>query len=438
MNTASKFLPLSLFLAIASIPSTSSARVTRAGDWPKDEKRVTLDWEGEREGAVRELAKAAGWNLVGGDLRDHERVSIHVKNVPADAVLDAVFDASPGNYEAKRSGELLILRVAPSEEATPKIEVPPKPPEPPTKAGVPANVDPPPVKSEAPTDQHDERGQDRAAKGESIRIEKDEIVHDVSVVGGSVEVFGKVTGDLVVVGGTAKVHDEARVKGDAVAIGGSIDVEKGAAIDGNTISLGGVIHREEGAITHGKVESSVWKRDDVDAPEVKRTLHERISDGVGSVLSRFALIFLFGAIALSLRPERMESLRHEVARRPLRSVGLGVVASVAASVAAVILCVTIIGIPLALAIVLVGAVAVYVGLIVVSGLVGELLLRHKTKSVHAHLALGAAIFALLTQVPVLGTLVGFATVLAGLGAIVSDRANIRAVSATPDATAYRG
>ena len=88
----------------------AQAGISRQGTWPKDERKVSLDWEGERAGAVRELSKAAGWNLVVGDLHDHDRVSVHVKSVPAEAVLEAIFEASTGEFEAKRTGELILLR----------------------------------------------------------------------------------------------------------------------------------------------------------------------------------------------------------------------------------------------------------------------------------------------------------------------------------------
>ncbi|MEJ7733862.1 MAG: hypothetical protein WKG00_32290 [Polyangiaceae bacterium] len=55
--------------------------------------------------------------------------------------------------------------------------------------------------------------------GNSVRVEKDEVVHDVAVFGGSAEILGTVTGDVAVFGGSAHLHDGAVVEGDATTLG---------------------------------------------------------------------------------------------------------------------------------------------------------------------------------------------------------------------------
>ncbi len=53
---------------------------------------------------------------------------------------------------------------------------------------------------------------DRVVTGGSLRNEKGEIVHDVTVLGGNLDVWGTVTGDLAVLGGNAR-----SIEGDACA-----------------------------------------------------------------------------------------------------------------------------------------------------------------------------------------------------------------------------
>ncbi len=452
-----------LLLAIVGSVSLSAplaqAGISRQGAWPKDERKVSLDWEGERAGAVRELSKAAGWNLVVGDLHDHDRVSVHVKGVPADAVLEAIFEASTGEFEAKRTGELILLREI-AKDAPKSGLVDPEAKDAGTK--VPSATDagtlPSETKTAEPKDSEakgtkpaesddGEEGTDRVVKGESIRIEKDEIVHDVSVVGGSVEVFGKVTGDLVVVGGGAHVHEGAHVMGDALAIGGTLEVDKGGRIDGDTGVVGGVLSREEGSVLRGKKHHGPEKKElrglDIHAdtrPEgVEPSFVRRVSSGVSHAFSLFAMLFVFGSVLLAVRGDRMESLRQEAALRPMRNIGLGIVGSFAFLAGLLILCVTIVGIPLAVAGALAFAFALYAGVVATSGVAGELLLRHRTKNAYAHLALGAGIFVLLTQIPSVGTLIAFLVSFLGLGAIVATRAVPKAVTQPGAPTGpYRG
>ncbi|MBP9113565.1 MAG: hypothetical protein KBF88_12205, partial [Polyangiaceae bacterium] len=58
-----------------------------------------------------------------------------------------------------------------------------------------------------------------------------------------------------------------------------------------------------------------------------------------------------------------------------------------------------------------------------------------------HLAVGAALFAIVTQVPVVGTWVGFATAAMGIGVLVTARANATSkggFGSTDRGAAYRG
>ena len=110
-------------------------------------------------------------------------------------------------------------------------------------------------------------------------------------------------------------------------------------------------------------------------------------------------------------------------------------------VAVAISAVTVVGIPLAVVGSVVGALLLYVGVVAVLGLVGELLLRQRTKNEFVHLAVGAALFAIVTQVPVVGTWVGFATAAMGIGVLVTARANATSkggFGSTDRGAAYRG
>ena len=61
---------------------------------------------------------------------------------------------------------------------------------------------------------------------------------DVVSIGGSVDVFGQVSGSVVSVGGGVNLHPSAIVEGDAVVVGGSVNSEPGAVVHGQNVSVG--------------------------------------------------------------------------------------------------------------------------------------------------------------------------------------------------------
>ena len=71
---------------------------------------------------------------------------------------------------------------------------------------------------------------------------------------------------------------------------------------------------------------------------------------------------------------------------------------------------------------LVGGFAILGAMCAVLSVVGEALLRHKTKSPYVHLAVGCALFMLLGALPFVGGFVVAATALVGVGVLIATRA----------------
>ncbi len=81
----------------------------------------------------------------------------------------------------------------------------------------------------------------RIAFGQDIRIERDEEVTDAAVVvGGSLNVEGRVRDGVVVVGGNLHLASTADVRGDVVLVGGTLTRDAGAQLSGgiNHVSFG--------------------------------------------------------------------------------------------------------------------------------------------------------------------------------------------------------
>jgi hypothetical protein len=393
-------------------PAPARADMRREGEWPADEdERVTLSIEGPRAEALRRLAEAAGWNVIAIGAQT-DPVSIQVKDQPAAKVLELLL--SDGSYVAKREGQ--VIAIAPQ-----------------AGAATPAAPAPQPMAAEPEKSEPPQRGKDRVITGSSAVVRPDEVVGNLTVLGGSAEVYGTVTDDIAVFGGSLEVHDGAHVYGDVAILGGSAEIAKGAQVDGDVSSLGGSVEREDaagsaGAAKHGGPADRAGHgdRDDhddeSDESEPKGSQLGRLARQLSGALAATAMLFAFGTVLLTLAAPRMEVLQREIEARPMRSVALGVVALVAGAIALVALCATLIGIPVAIVAVLLGTLGVYAGICAALTVLGATLLRGRTTSPYAHLALGCGLYLVAGAIPVVGWCVTVAAVLLGLGVLVSTRA----------------
>jgi hypothetical protein len=449
-----------VLLAIAAVAFAGSAdaRVRRAGEWPAaaSDKAVSLDVDGvPRAKALQKLADAAGWSIVvktpPGDVMD-----VHVKAQPAGKVLDVIL--SDGDYVATRDGTLISIErdtaagaaaaagaasaaapatgpatapeTAPASASAPgaasgSLSVPATPPiptPPPASSGLQIKLG----HDDSEVDEPHAKGHDRTVMGGNVRIAKGEHARDVTVFGGNVDIEGDATGDVTVFGGNVHVLDGAHIHGDATVFGGELVLEQGAHVDGDVGAMGGEIVRKPGSVVGGAVtdkeEGFVGvgssHANQEDAP---RSFVGRAASHVASGIRFAAFLFVIGTVLIALAGRRMETLRGEAAARPMRSIAVGLLGAFTSLFVIAALCVTIIGIPVAIVAMMVGAFAVLGGICAVLSVVGEGLLRHKTQNPYVHLAVGCLIFVMLSWIPWVGGFVVAAAVLAGIGVLFATR-----------------
>lgn len=478
LSTVKSVSPVALLSCAAALAGffalspDAAAKVTHAGTWPEADKKVTLDLSRvARDEAIRKLAEAAGWSVVV-HAPATDPVDVHVKDQPADKVLDLLLLDS--DYVATRDGALVSIQRASASPAgssapgahdaqpakkraetadpvvipeIPKVEVPAVPdvPEVPLIPAIPSfsvKVPLPPPPPAAPGSDHDsddddvdERGGDREVMGASLKIGKDEVVDDVSVMGGSLDVYGKVNGDISVAGGAVHIHPGAHIRGDVAAIGGDIRIEDGARVDGEVVVKGGAVHRGDKAIVGGDIRGHKRSSrshaghaghpgspgDPADPASVAPELAQSKAAEVGGAFARMALLFVLGTVLLALMPERMDNLKAELVSRPMRSLALGVVGLLGAGATFLVLCVTVVGIPFALLGAVVGAIAIAASVCAVLETVGRALLRHKSQNPYVHLAVGCFLFLAASAIPGIGKAVAVVTILAATGILVSTR-----------------
>jgi cytoskeletal protein CcmA (bactofilin family) len=292
---------------------------------------------------------------------------------------------------------------------------------------------------------------DVSAAAGSVTVEGGTVGGDVSAGGGSIDVTDGATveGDASAGGGSVTVGPDSTVERDAAAGGGDAEVEgtvDGDVASGQSVVLGANAHvggdvtyhdsldRAGGAVVEGTVTHETgdgwqgigsivdvddgsdfqWSFDTPLTPGV-------VDDGPGWLSGVYwvLLALLAGGVALLLAPDFSAEVATQAATDPLRSGALGFAALVAAPVVLVVVGLTIVGIPFALAGGALFALVAWVGLVFGEYVAGrEVLAALDVGNRWAALAVGVVGVELLARLPVMGGLVRFLVFLLGFGALV--------------------
>jgi hypothetical protein len=232
--------------------------------------------------------------------------------------------------------------------------------------------------------------------------------------GETVDVDGRVGIDFKGFG--SRVSVSGAVEGDVEGFGQTISVLSTARVGGNVtghVDNAGDLSVASGATVGGTVDEQIVER------EQRRNRYERFGYYFSQVI-RLAGAFLTGLVLLWLVPVLREvSLPNVMA--VLRSAGIGLAAAVTLPVAALIVCVTIVGIPLGILTFLLGAVGLYFSKAVIAQVIGRAVLRNRPTPPHyaATLFVGLAIVILAINLPGIGGFLNLVLTLTGFGVIVS-------------------
>jgi hypothetical protein len=195
----------------------------------------------------------------------------------------------------------------------------------------------------------DSDNSDRVRMFSDIEIAKDEEIDgDVVSLFGSVDVHGRVTGNVVAVLGSVRMHPGARIDGDAVAVGGGLDQPAGAQVGGESVSVGFL----------------QWTPG---IPPLAILLVTIVCCFVLSVVAGWLLWLVF--------PGRMVRVAITASRSTGWSLMLGILFPPLAVIAAVLLSITVIGLPLAFLLPVACLVIAWAGQVATTYLVGSRLLR---------------------------------------------------------------
>jgi hypothetical protein len=192
---------------------------------------------------------------------------------------------------------------------------------------------------------------------------------DVVAVFGSVTVEGEVSGDVVAVFGSVHLKSGAKVEGDVVSIGGGLDQAEGVTINGESVQLG------FSPFTWGLPGLSVL---------------------LFAVAAGWLVSMFMGWIFALLFPASMLRVATVVERRPAASFFLGILSVPMFFVALVLLCITVIGIPLGILLPMVYVLMGYAGQLAATCVLGARLTRRSlSKGLMTPLLVGTLFVAIL-------------------------------------------
>jgi cytoskeletal protein CcmA (bactofilin family) len=278
------------------------------------------------------------------------------------------------------------------------------------------------------------------------------------LAGQTIVVNSEIKTDLVVAATTLDIGIKARIGGDMVCgcntirLDGRIDGEiKGGsgevninggvgkevritarklAIGPAASILGNITYTSEdeaiiqpGAKIAGKIDHII--------PEAKKTKDAGASGDVVGKLLTFVIAFVCGTVLILIVPRRLILLAESIRNHPGTTAGWGALLLFVFPIAAIIACITIVGLAVGLIGLGLYGITLYLSQVPVGICIGKLLISlnkpmdSKGLLIGA-LAIGLAILSLLMAIPVLGLIAGIGSAIFGLGSLITAHIRLRA------------
>lgn len=308
---------------------------------------------------------------------------------------------------------------------------------------------------------------------------------DLLIAGGNVTILGKVTGDVraaggnvifssqvdknaTLLGGSISLSDSGKVLGSLVSAGGNVSVNtpigKGANIAGGQITLGNAIGSDVNTYTNSLVllpttrivgDLNYWSQKDMQLnPEAsisgtstyhfaqpsqyqnKKTVEKVDSEKILGIVTVSTLLFgiyvliiqlLIGLLIIKLMPVFMKETTEVINTRPLASLGIGFLVVILLPLIFTLLLITVVGIPLAFALII-GMILYWIvsgiAIALFVGLKAQQYLGAQKTSLYWSYLVGLIIMTIIGVVPVINFLVGIISFLIGTGALLLQKKSV--------------
>lgn len=257
--------------------------------------------------------------------------------------------------------------------------------------------------------------------GGPLLIAAGDVVERADNLGGPIRVHGVVLGDARAIGGDIRIFDGGAVHGSASTVGGDIRVDPGGKLAGAANVVGGKVIVKPG----GKLGAPVGALETGAALAALPSTNpwgQAVWDFLGGLYQRLIFLLAFagaGVLVIALMPHRIHRIASQLAARPFLSGFVGVVGTLLAGVATVLLLPTLIG-PFLLLSAL--GIAWMMGFVALCQVVGDRLsLSDRPAGRWIAFLVGSVILSFLGALPWVGVLVVLAASLLGIGAVITSR-----------------
>jgi hypothetical protein len=214
---------------------------------------------------------------------------------------------------------------------------------------------------------------DHVRFGEDIEIGPGEhLSGDVVAIGGDVTVAGKIDGDCVSIGGDVTLKEGAEVEGDVVCMGGTLTLGDSVQVGSDAVSLWGRLKASPSSKIFGHLSEVGVGR--AFGPVGIFNHHQEAGSRVLGFIGRIVWVLLLvgiGLLAFSLFPSRMRRLADTVQQRGLVTFLAGMAGWILWLPAAVLLCITLVGIPVAILLIVFTPIMALLGYVAVAEIVGK-------------------------------------------------------------------
>jgi cytoskeletal protein CcmA (bactofilin family) len=291
------------------------------------------------------------------------------------------------------------------------------------------------------------------AAGQTINI-SGTVSRAVRLAGETINIGGNLNGDLIVFSSQTIIDSKAKIGGDFLFGARSVHIDglvkknvKGGAhevviADGVTgdveLTVDSLTVASKADIKGNLTYTSENKADIQSDAKVGGTTTHNFPEakkraplsGIGGKLIGFLMALVTGLIIILIAPRRSASVADAIRNRPWASLGWGAVVLFAIPIAVILVCITVIGIPVGLMVLVLYAIAIYISQVFVGLLIGRLIIRRfrerESRAIMVGaLALGLAILTLLGLIPYVGFWIGLAVALFGLGAMLISQTAFR-------------
>lgn len=299
----------------------------------------------------------------------------------------------------------------------------PPPAEPPA-----LSIDTPRYEDQFPSDEDIElwgRSRDAMRLGQNLTVSSDDVVRDAVVIFGDATVAGRVTGDLHVYFGNARILSTAVIDGDLVSIGGTVTVQPGAVARRDLVVIGGPLDApaefaaggEQVVIGAGILGGSL----NAIAPYLSRGLlwGRLIVPDFPWVWGIVSLFFLLYAVLNLIFDRPVRACASTLRIRPLTAFGAGLLVLLLIGPICVLLAISIIGIAVVPFVICAAIAGAVIGKVAVARWIGMTAVEEDAESTRAHGArsfvIGFAVLTIAYVIPVVGIITWGITGVLGLG-----------------------